>query len=199
MLRRVEGDGAVQRRPVWAGVASLLAVVVVLGLRPVRLWTIEQFPAVALLNGIRMPGPLPALGLPVAAEPSWVHWATRVIGALVIPIVFGLWMSRRAGGVWRVAVQAWVTTVVAVVAGCVVHAVLESMLMAGGFVSFLLLVGGTVLLGALVGIVVGVPVSVVCGVVHRLSGDVAAGPGRADGGVSEVDSVGDRRGARAAE
>ena len=161
------GEGAAQRRPVWAGAVTLLAVVVVLGVPTIRLWTIAQLPPLALLNGIHLPGPLPTLGLPLADDPSWTHWAMRSIGALAIPLVFGLWRSRSSRGSGRIAFGAWTATIVAVVAGSVVHAVLESMVMTGGFVSFLLLVGGTVLVGALVGMVVGVLVAVVCAAASR--------------------------------
>ncbi len=159
------GENAAQRRPVWAGVVTLLAVVVVLGVPTIRLWTIAQLPPLALLNGIRLPGPLPTLGVPLADDPSWAHWAMRSIGALAIPLMFGLWMSRSSRGSGRVAFGAWTATIVAVVAGSVTQAVLESMLMAGGFVSFLLLIGGTVLVAALVGVVVGALVAVVCAAV----------------------------------
>lgn len=154
------GEGAAQRRPVWAGVVTLLAVVVVLGVPTIRLWTIAQMPPLALLEGIQLPGPLPTLGPPLADDPSWAHWTTRSVGALTIPIVFGLWMSRSPRGPGRVALGAWGTTIVAVVAGCLVHAVLQSLLMSGGFVSFLLTVGGTALVATVIGMVVGVLIAV---------------------------------------
>lgn len=163
------GEVVAQRRPVWAGVVTLLAVVAVLGVPTIRLWAVSQLPPLALLEGIRLPGPLPTLGLPLADDPSWAHWAMRSLGALAIPLVFGLWMSRSPRGPGRVALGAWTTTVVAVVFGSVVHAVLASMLLAGGFLSFLLTLGGTLLVGTVIGMVVGVVVAVACAIVSRRS------------------------------
>lgn len=155
-------DGDVRQRPsVWPGVATLTGALTVLGLQPVLLWTISQLPALALVDGVQLPGPLPTLGLPLGDEPSWAHWATRVVGAVTIPVVFWLWMSRESGGLGRIALRAWKATVVAIVAGCLLSAVLESMIMAGGLMSFVLMVGGTLLLGTLVGVVVGLLVALV--------------------------------------
>ncbi len=159
------GEGALLRRPAWAGVVVLLATVVVLGLPPVRLWLVTQVPPFALLEGIQLPGPLPTLGPPLADDPSWGQWAARSVGALTVPAIFAAWMSRsprRAGGV---AVGAWATTVVAVVAGGLVHAVLQSVLMTGGFVSFLRTVGGVLLVGVVTGAALGVLVALVCAAV----------------------------------
>ena len=161
MVRR----GGFQERSTVAGTAVLLVVVVVAGLRPVRLWIVEQLPVLAVLTGIQLPGPLPVLGFPLSEDPSWWLWGAQSLGALVIPVVFWLWMARGSGGAGRVAVRAWGATVVAVVAGCLVHLALASMLIPGGLVSFLLAVAGTVVVGGLVGVVLGVAVGVVCALV----------------------------------
>jgi len=158
-------QGAVRERPTWAGVVVLLGVVLVLGVPAVRLWTVAQAPPLALLEGIQVPGPLPTLGLPLAEDPSWAHWAARSLGALAIPLVFATWISRTPRGAGRVATGAWATTVVAVVTGCLVHAVLQSLLLTGGPTSFLLTVGGTLLVGAVVGAVLGLLVGAVCAIV----------------------------------
>lgn len=158
----------------WSGVVVLSGVLVLLGFQPVLLWTIGQLPPLALVDGVQLPGPLPTLGLPVGDDPSWAHWTTRVVGAVTIPVVFWLWMSRESGGLGRIALRAWRATVMAVIAGCLLSAVLESTIMAGGLMSFVLMVGGTLLLGTVVGVVVGIPVAASVTLVswawHRRSG-----------------------------
>lgn len=158
----MRGTSGLWRRPVWVGTAVLLVCVLLEGIPAVRLWTVAQVPAFALLDGIRMPGPLPAVGVPLGTDPAWSHWAAELVGGLCLPLVFAAWMSREGTKWTTVLRRSWVATTVAVVAGCLVRAVLESVMVPEGFTSFLILIGGTVLIGAVVGAVMGVPVGLVC-------------------------------------
>ncbi len=182
----------------WVGTAVLLVCVLVEGIPAIRVWTVGLIPEFALLDGIRMPGPVPAVGLPLGTDAAWSHWAAEVIGGLCLPAVFAAWMPREEARRRRVARRAWTATLVAVVTGCLVRAVLESLLVPGGFVSFLLLAGGTVVIAALVGAVIGIPVCLLCGAVAAWPADTRGDEAeRPSGGAAS--SVGGGGRARSAE
>lgn len=158
-------------RSVWVGVGVLALLQVLLGVPALRLWLVETAPAQALVEGVRMPVGLPRLGVPFGGTPlSW--WLVETVAALVLLAVFVL--RRRTPGSpgapasrLRVFGRIWLDTLLAVVVGCLVQAVLGSFLTADVLLPYLLLVGGTLLFATLVGALAGLLVAAVGVAVER--------------------------------
>ena len=145
------------RVPVLAGAVVLALVMVVAGVPAVRLWVVEVLPPAALLEGVRMPAWLPRLGIPFGRDVALSYWVVETLAALVVLGTY--WYCARpvgaAGGRGRTAGRVWVATLLAVLIGCLVPAVLGSFLTADTTLPFLLLVGGTAVFAALWGAVAG--------------------------------------------
>ncbi len=148
------------RRPALAGVVVLALLMLIGAVPAVRLALVEWFPVSALVEGVRMPAWLPRLGLPFGDNPGWGYWLVETVAALVVLAVFWVrclaaYRPRRTRR--RIAVQVWLDTVLAVLAGCVVHAVLSTFLTGDRPLPYLLLVGGAALFalvwGALTGLI----------------------------------------------
>lgn len=157
-------------RPAGVGSAVLVALMVIGGIPGLRLAVVELVPAAALVEGIRMPAWLPRLGVPFGDGAAMSYWAVETVAALVVVVVFWLRSAaaaRQARSRLAVAGQVWLDTVLAVLAGCLVYAVLSSFLTADRPLPYLLLVGGVSIFGVLWGALSGLLTAAAASAVAR--------------------------------
>lgn len=154
--------------------ALLLLVMVLTAISPVRLALVELNPVQALIEGIRLPGGLPHLGLPFGQHAVTTYWLAETLGALSLLAVF--WVrgrSARGGadrGRLRVFGQVWLDTVLATLIGCLVAAVVGSFFTHDLVLPYLLLIGGTVLFALVIGAVVGLLAGLVAAAAREVMG-----------------------------
>ncbi len=155
--------------------ALLLLVMVLTAISPVRLALVELNPVQALIEGIRLPGGLPHLGLPFGQHAVTTYWLAETLGALTLLAVF--WVRCRsarngevARGRLRIFGQVWLDTVLATLIGCLVAAVVGSFFTHDLVLPYLLLIGGTVLFALVIGAVVGLLAGLVAAAAREVMG-----------------------------
>lgn len=149
--------------------AALLAILsVVLGLRSVMLWAPSVAAPIPLLSGIRVDVLPPRLGLPVTDGWTLRWWLVETISALVF--IGGYWFWARYAkhpaptrdDAFR---RGWASVIAALVAAQAVRATLTGLVTDDGLISFLLMLAGSVVIAAVVGLILGIPVGLVCAAV----------------------------------
>lgn len=164
-------SGRDSARPTQVAGGVLLLLMVVTAIPVVRLALVGLDPAQGLVEGVRLPAGLPRLGPPFGQHAASPYWMAETAGALVLLATFlarSLSARRRPGrGRVRVFAQVWLDTVLATLLGWLVAAVAVSFLTADRWLSYLLLVGGTVVFAVALGAAAGLLTGVVAALAHR--------------------------------